>query len=177
MVAYDETDQQTYDDNEIDRLTRELDDTQNKLDNAHMQINRLTEQLDAANSELSSSQALLAERDSKLTKLVQDFNLAIKENTTLRAEVEYLTYRGSDDARGRLDAEHAMRHQRFELERLKEESSHLWVRIESGEAAAYEQGKAEARKQAAQEIVGMLRADRWAESELKEIIEKFGLEG
>lgn len=42
---------------------------------------------------------------------------------------------------------------RAEVERLKEESSHLWVRIESGEAAAYEQGKAEARKQTAQEII------------------------
>lgn len=43
-----------------------------------------------------------------------------------------------------------------EVERLKEESSHLWVRIESGEAAAYEQGKAEARKQAASEILDSL---------------------
>lgn len=32
-------------------------------------------------------------------------------------------------------------------------------------------------KQVAQDIVDMLRADRWADSELKEIIEKFELEG
>ena len=114
---------------EIDRLSAQLAEW-------YKVFGHLSKDADTAGNIINEG---IAERD----KLIED----------QQAEIAHLTFRGSDDARGRLDAEHAMRHQRFELERLKEESSHLWVRIESGEAAAYEQGKAEARKQAAQEII------------------------
>lgn len=60
---------------------------------------------------------------------------------------------------------------REEVERLKVIK---WVQTESYEAvAAVEQ----ARQEAAREIVVMLRADRWAESELAGIKAKFKLEG
>ena len=72
---------------------------------------------------------------------------------------------------------------RAEVERLKEESSHLWVRIESGEAAAYEQGKAEARKQAAREIIEEVIGDWNCDCGYGGLViadaikAKFGLEG
>lgn len=46
---------------------------------------------------------------------------------------------------------------KLELEEARVENSHLWVRVESGEAAAYEQGKAEARQEAAREAIEEMR--------------------
>lgn len=43
-----------------------------------------------------------------------------------------------------------------QLSEARAENSSLWVRVESGEAAAYEQGKAEARQQVAMEIIEMM---------------------
>lgn len=112
--------------------------------------------------EIDRLTAQLAERD----KLIEDQQAEIADCNKFNFELQ--------QANATLSAE---------VERRKEESSHLWVRIESGEAAAYEQGKAEARKQAAQEIIedvigdwncdcgygGLVIADA--------IKAKFGLEG
>ena len=76
-----------------------------------------------------------------------------------------------------LDASQAL------LAEARAENSHLWVRIESGEAAAYEQGKAEARQAAAREIIEQLdKQQPYHENATylfirDYIVKTFGLEG
>jgi len=68
----------------------------------------------------------------------------------------------------------------LQLAGVMAENSHLWVRIESGEAAAYEQGKAEARQEVAREIIRLIKdyGSSWeGRVYIPEIKSKFGLEG
>ena len=63
-------------------------------------------------------------------------------------------------------------------EQLEQENAALRAEVEKYKCLdGFKQLQEEARKRTAQEIVDMLRSDRWAESELRDIIYKFGLEG
>ena len=145
---------------EIDRLTTQLSEARASA-KAWQENCRLTEEeLEKERNKHADLIGKLAKRDAEIEKLAKDCLVALAGAVCTPLE----GYRKAGfhwlvrDIKTLVSENAALR---AEVERLKEESSHLWVRIESGEAAAYEQGKAEARKQTALEIEAHLLSQPW----------------